>query len=84
MILEFVLINQETGEPIYQKSLTQIEVLSANYNAVLRSSADEALKALQEYKPKMLPTESSRTTQFVTDPASADFDDNFNDPVSFD
>ena len=79
MILQLVLINQETGEPIYDVALTKLQVVSAIGNEVFENHAHLMLRALQAYKPRMMAPVDRSTS---LDPGSADFDSNIDGPVN--
>ena len=74
-----MLINQETGEPIYDAALTKQEAVGAIGNEVFENHAHLMLRALQTYKPRKL-APLDRSTSF--DPGSADFDSNIDGPVN--
>lgn len=69
MIVQLVLINHETGEPIYDAVLAGAEILQGIRNVVLEDHAHKMLRALQEYKPRTVIPVKLRN-----DPLSADFD----------
>lgn len=53
MLIQLALINQETGEPIYDVTLNEDEILAAIDNAALRSQADTMRQVLARYSPKI-------------------------------
>lgn len=80
MILQLVLINQATGEPIYETVLPRIEVERAVNNAVLREHADRALSALLQYKSRVGPIRAVDAAE-AADKLAFDPSNDFGGPV---
>ena len=84
MIVQCVLINQETGEPIYDAVLLAEVVLEAKDNAALRNHADLALEALKKYKPRTPALHKiGKDQQLPDDPFSSSGGDDLNGPVDY-
>lgn len=69
MIVQIVMINQETGEPIYDTVLTSADILAAIYNTSLHAVADHMLTALRDYKPRFGPIAAIDAVDDLGDPA---------------
>ena len=67
MILELVLINQETGEPVYQAALTKVTIMQSIGNECLQNHAHLMLRAVEQYKPRNI---APRAHQLFTTEAS--------------
>jgi len=76
MILQLVLINQETGEPIYETAMTRISAESAPDNMLLRECADAMLTTLKKYKSRVGPiraVDAAETADKLAFDPSSDF-----------
>lgn len=71
MILDLVLINSDTGEPVYHEALLEDDVLKAPENGALMMHAHAMRAALVKYVPKNRPRKEIQAPQEEVAPTAA-------------